>query len=1069
MSNKELPDSLIASKIEYKDYFDFRQYTQKIGNNYSFYAIPNNTFYERKMDEKKERRGFYQKYFDLYNQNLSQPFYLEAELAKHVIFWHSNPYDYKPPILTQDNYFNEENVLSHLLKDTYIKKNPSVVPFALIDYIITFLEKKVFEKVLMEGITSYQFEQNQMGLVGPILDQDLIDYLITRDIEEKLNILYRENSLGYSYVAEKIISFDLFIIYMILKNYPFYILRRTRLEKIFTQVKKFKSFPYPIGSIGMDLFKLLINELYLPGITLFQEIRETYLLDLIDPKILEIECDYFIKTVAFSANDSILGMAHISLSGNSHMNNMNNMNSMNNMNNMNNINNINNMNNINIKNNMINSQNTMRNLDKSRTIDKAGQNNSIKLNDIKDLTFTSMGIYIAYILYSSDDQKDERETSYLVDILALFEKRFKVKKEDASLKENITEKNLINNLFNLIDNGLDLNFSNFINEVRIINDKLILKTKEIHENTTNSPKDNIDLRKFLKHKINFINHAALDRPIKRFIPKKIVFNEKFELKTKPTLGNSRSPKKKSKTGQNINQGNISKMSRNSRNEENENLKEEEEDEETKKKRGALAQIKHYKMILDNEKTVHSDYVLEDYVTNFMKLKERYFPHLQQFEIEKYSFDTELRKREVLNYNIFSKIKEKHLSSLYKQKYLLTEDQLLSFIKNLYIWKSNTNALYHKKLYEEFHLNLEKRKNKDKKKSKNHSHKGKEKEIEIFIDDDNLPENEKDYSTISLSEITKDKEEIEKIIKSKLSFNQEIYLIPGYIDKALCKYIMKNDYIYKSTVGDVFMNFFNRGLGSDVEAIVETPLQIYLREAKHSYNLKVFKAIIETKEVDKSYMKLNAYNYYYFIYGGVHIEASDDVKMILDDSRTINFSNDKKKIYVDIINIYNDGSEIEKNSGLTKRINNIEKYLVYPYNDRFQIFVSSTKDNPNINIENENQYFQKYVGNLINFDLKSMYYEAKKIILMSDNFVLVPTFFEKIKIGYCTYFEIAFDDKERDLYTEDNENENRNEEENNSEYYESEEKKDIKKILETDKTTSFNVKISTFLDLNSKGN
>ena len=1057
MSSKEPPDSLIASKIEYKDFCDFKQFTQKIGNNYSFNAIPNNTFYERKIDEKKEKRSFYQKYFDLYNQNLSQPFYLEAELAKHVIFWHSTPYDYKPPILTQDNYFNEENVLSHLLKDTYIKKNPSVVPFALIDYIITYLEKKVFDKVLVEGITTYQFEQNQMGLVGPILDQDLIDYIITKDIEEKLNILYRENSLGYSYVAEKIISLDLFIIYLILKNYPFYILRRTRLEKIFTQVKKFKSFPYPIGSIGMDLFKLLINELYLPGITLFQEIRETYLLDLIDPKILEIDCDYFIKTVAFSVNDSILGMSHISLSGNSHMNNMNNMNSMNNINNMNNI--------INIKTTMINTQNTIRNnLDKSRTIDKAGGNN-IKLHDIKDLTFTSMGIYIAYILYSCDDQKDERETSYLVDILALFEKRFKVKKEDASLKENITEKNLINNLFNLIDNGLDLNFSNFINEVRIINDKLILKTKEIHENTTNSPKDNIDLRKFLKHKINFINHAVLDRPIKRFIPKKIVFNEKFEFKTKPTLNTSKSPKKKSKTGQNINQGNISKASRSSRNEENENLKEEEEDEETKKKKEVCAQIKQYKMILDNEKTVHSDYVLEDYVTNFIKLKEKYFPHLQQFEVEKYSFDTDLRKREVLNYNIFSKIKEKHLSSLYKQKYLLTEDQLLSYIKKLYFWKSNANPLYHKKLYEEFFINLEKKKNKEKKKSKNHSHK----ETEKFRDDDNIPEMEKDYSTISLNEITKEKEEIEKIIKSKLCFNQEIYLLPGYIDKALCKYIMKNDYIYKSTVGDLFMNFFNRGLGSDVETIAETPLQIYLREAKHSYNLKVFKAIIETKEVDKSYMKLNAYNYYYFIYGGVHIEASDDVKMILDDSRTINFSNDKKKIFVDIINIYNDGSEIEKNSGLTKRINNIEKYLVYPYNDRFQIFVSSTKDNPNINIENENQYFQKYVGNLINFDLKSMYYEAKKIILMSDNFVLVPTFFEKIKIGYCSYFEIAFDEKERDIYTEDNENENRYEEENNSEYYETEERKDIEKILETDKTTSFNVKISTFIDLNSKGN
>ena len=310
MSSKE-HDSFMASRIEYKDFSDFVKNTKKIGNNYSFYANPNNIYSEQtKIDEKKEKKDFYQRYFDLCSQNSSQPFYLEQELAKQVKLWHSNNENYKQPILTQDNYFNEENVLSHLLKDTYIKKNPSIVCFKLIDYVITYLEKRVFEKVLMEGITSYQCEQDRTGLVGPLLDKDFIDYLISYDIEEKLNILYRENSLGYSYIAEKIISFDLFIIYLILKNYPFYILRRTRLEKIFTQVKKFKSFPYPIGSIGMDLFKLLINELYLPGVSLFQEIRETFLLDIIDPKILEIDCDYFIKVIAFSSNDNIIGMGN---------------------------------------------------------------------------------------------------------------------------------------------------------------------------------------------------------------------------------------------------------------------------------------------------------------------------------------------------------------------------------------------------------------------------------------------------------------------------------------------------------------------------------------------------------------------------------------------------------------------------------------------------------------------------------------------------------------------------------------------------------------------------------------
>ena len=177
----------------------------------------------------------------------------------------------------------------------------------------------------MEGITSFQYDQDRTGFVGPLLDKDFIEYLINDDIEEKLHFLYKDNSLGYSYIAEKIITFDLFIIYIILKNYPFYILRRTRLEKIFTQVKKFKSFPIPIGSIGMDLFKLLINELYLPGVSLFQEIRETFLLDIIDPKILEIDWDYFIKVIAFSSIDNIQGMGNTS--GNINIiNNLNNVN-----------------------------------------------------------------------------------------------------------------------------------------------------------------------------------------------------------------------------------------------------------------------------------------------------------------------------------------------------------------------------------------------------------------------------------------------------------------------------------------------------------------------------------------------------------------------------------------------------------------------------------------------------------------------------------------------------------------------------------------------------------------------
>ena len=67
-------------------------------------------------------------------------------------------------------------------------------------------------------------------------------------------------------------------------------------------------------------------------------------------------------------------------------------------------------------------------------------------------------------------------------------------------------------MFNLIDNGLDSNFINFSKEVKTINDKLISKAKEIHETTTSKPRENINLRKFLFHKI-------YHKPIKKNIIK----------------------------------------------------------------------------------------------------------------------------------------------------------------------------------------------------------------------------------------------------------------------------------------------------------------------------------------------------------------------------------------------------------------------------------------------------------------------------------------------------------------------------------------------------------------------
>ena len=1016
MSNKETKDTIVSSLEEYQIFNSFVKDTQEIGHNFSFKSNPNIIFAESsKLDEKKEKLDFFNKYKELQSSNIAQPFYLEKELARHVKYWHSTNQQFKLPVLTMDNFFNEENVKSHLLKDTYIKKNPSIVTYYLIDYLISILEEKAFDKILMEGITTYQNEQYQIGLVGPIIDRDLIYYLINEDIEEKLNYLYKENSLGYSYIAEKIISFDLFIIYLILKNYPFYILRRERLEEIFNKVKKFKSFPYPIGSIGMDLFNLLIKELYLPGVTLFQEIRETFLLDIIDPKILKINCDYFIKVIAFSLNNTIYGMS-------CEKNNKNIINE-----------------NINIM------QENNKEIYKNNNRAKPGSKNDvIKLNELKDFTFTSLGVYSAFILFSSDEQKEEKETSYLVDILALFEKRYKAKRDNETSKDNISEKNIINNLFNLIDNGLDSNFASFSHDVKVINDKLITKTKEIHENTQNSPKDNINLRRFLHNKITFLNSKLLEKNIKRFVPQK--FNHE-ENKNKLLI--NRKLKKKSKINENKNkENNIINID----NEENEFSEEDEKAEELKQKKECCALIKKYKKILEDEKKVSSDGVLDDYVKNFIKLKEKYFFNLQQFEIKNMDFESEELMMDIKKYNFSSKVKEKELSELYNQKYLITEDQFIDFIKSLFNWKSNINPLYHKKLYEEF-VKAETLKNKDKKNSKSYLIK----DFDIFEDD--FPENEKDLSSIPLKTITKQKDEMEKIVQSKLYFNNRIYLLPGRINKNISRHISRNDYIYKSTIGDLFMNFFEQPPSKDSEEVIKTPLQIYLREAKHFFNLTVFKAMIKSEEPKDNYLKLNLYGHYYLLYGGVHIEATNNVMMNLDDSKTINFTNES--LYIDIINIYNFENNEENKENQSKKINDIEKYLVYPNNDRFQIFVTAVKDSPNCNIENENQYFQKYISNLINFDAKSAYYESKKVIISSDNFTLTPTFLENITIKQCSYFEISFDNNNKESNEEEEEKEDENIDLTNED--------EIKKIFETDESTSFNIKISTFLDFESNDN
>ena len=91
---------------------------------------------------------------------------------------------------------------------------------------------------------------------------------------------------------------------MILKNYPFYVPKRSYLEKYFLKLKQYKDWSIPIGSHGFNLYKLFINDLYLPGTTILQEIREKYFLDFIDPNKFLLVSDDFLRYYFFYDNNN---------------------------------------------------------------------------------------------------------------------------------------------------------------------------------------------------------------------------------------------------------------------------------------------------------------------------------------------------------------------------------------------------------------------------------------------------------------------------------------------------------------------------------------------------------------------------------------------------------------------------------------------------------------------------------------------------------------------------------------------------------------------------------------------
>jgi hypothetical protein len=167
------------------------------------------------------------------------------------------------------------------------------------------------------------------------------------------------------------------------------------------------------------------------------------------------------------------------------------------------------------------------------------------------------------------------------------------------------------------------------------------------------------------------------------------------------------------------------------------------------------------------------------------------------------------------------------------------------------------------------------------------------------------------------------------------------------------------------------------------------------EAKHKFILKIFKAITKTNLL--------------YIYGSLHISCDNEVIITFDsdeDKRLI-FKNNYNKIYIDIINLY---SETDKSDSI--KINDIEKYLVNSTEDYFQIFISGKQEKTNqiIKDNQREEYFKKFVINMMNFDVSTLNYQARRIKIESNNDMKIDSVFVNLNLN-STYFEISFDEDE----------------------------------------------------------
>ena len=594
------------------------------------------------------------------------------------------------------------------------------------------------------------------AIINEIQQLDKKLYNIMTNNDDKKFVGQEKNE---KYSIKKKIELYLFLIYLILKNYPLYIPKRSYLEQYFMQLKKYKDWPDQIGCQGKILYTLFINELYLPGITIFKEIREKYLLDPLNPNTFFLIKDDFIRY--YFLGDYFNHSKYQGLIEKFDLKAID----------------------------IFSEYNCYVNSNKQHL--KADDKS---LKEFNCLTIMHLIIFFCQQILSHKEKVQLNVYQRLCQqyFKAIPDRRIEIKekigKRDNEIDNfeslenkntrNILNKNLLNSFFNITDAGLKTDyFKDFLPMVKELEKKIL---SSINEQEGQHNINILNLRKYLKPKIEI------------------------------------------------------------------------------------------KGIKEKENNLY-----ELYQYNYLKIEDKYLSHLNiAFDYNNFKIKNEDKER-VDQFNCFGKDKKNILKKFIKLRFVIQEDKLVSFIKILIedtkqlhrelIEKNNPKIkikeIEHKEKKSEPESDKKSKKKRDKsaiEKEKKEKEQEKQEEEErnrykeklkhlkyyelkkeesyLKSEKNNEKSNDKNNNKKKLLEAEMNNRKLSVLPEIEQFLNSIIlYVLPNDNSGHLSDYISRNDFIYQY--------LFCKKTGNEAENILKDCLCLYLEEAKHSFELDIYKIIL----------------------------------------------------------------------------------------------------------------------------------------------------------------------------------------------------------------------------------